>query len=97
MCFGEAPEQRSSDILSAKIAGPLLPGAPFAFGRGAAAQLRALDTSMAWRREGPDPTEKLFIQRLLPLGLPVGRGGLASVVMGDARPRNGGWQRRTRT
>src|ERR1017187_9778340 len=34
ICFGEALEQRSSDILSAKIAGPLLPGAPFVFGRG---------------------------------------------------------------
>src|SRR5664280_1359463 len=93
ICFGEAPEQRSSDILSAKIAGPLLPGAPFAFGRCAAAQLRALDTSMAWRREGPAPTEKLFIQLLLPLGLPVGRGDLAAVVWGDASPRSGGAQR----
>ena len=89
--------QRSSDKLSAKIAGPVLPGAPFAFGRGAAAQLRALDTSMAWRREGPAPTEKLFIQLLLPLGFPVGRGGLASVALGDATPGNGGAQRRTRT
>ena len=52
---------------------------------------------MAWRREGPDRTEKFFIQSLLRLGLPVGRGGLASVVLGDASSRNGGAQRRTRT
>ena len=50
-----------------------------------------------WRREGPAPTEKLFIQLLLPLGLPVGRGDLASVFWGEASPRSGGAQRRTRT
>ena len=97
ICFGEAPEQRSSDILSAKIAGPLLPGAPFAFGRGIGAQLRALDTSVAWRREGPDPTEKPFIQSLLRLGLPVGHEGLTAVVLGVGNPGSGGAQRRTRT
>jgi hypothetical protein len=32
ICFGEASEQRSSDRGSAKTAGPVLPGAPFAFG-----------------------------------------------------------------
>jgi hypothetical protein len=29
ICFGEAPEQRSSDKSSAKTAGPFLPGAPY--------------------------------------------------------------------
>ena len=42
---------------------------PFAFGCGAAAQLRALDTSMAWRREGPDPTEAADQDEAVPLFL----------------------------
>jgi hypothetical protein len=65
-----------------------LPGDLFAMGRGAAAQLRALGTSVGRR------TEKFSIQRLLLLGLQVGRGGLTS---GDTTSRNGGAQRRTRT
>ena len=96
ICFGDSPEQRFSDKSSAKIAGPVLPGAPFAFGHGAA-QLRALDTSIAWRREGPERIEKFFIHSLLHWGLPVRRGGLASVVWAAARWRNGGAQQRTRT
>src|SRR5712692_4194050 len=80
-----------------EIAGPVLPGAPFAFRGGAGAQLRALDTSMACRREGPDRIEKFFIQSLLRLALLVGHGGLASLVLGDGNSCSGGAQRRTRT
>ena len=39
---------------------------------------------MAWRREGPDRTEKFFIQSLLRLALPVGRRGMAFLVSADA-------------
>ena len=63
-----------------KIAGPVLPGAPFAFCCGALAQLRAFDILAAWRREGPDRNEKLFIQSGLRLGLPAGFGGLAATA-----------------
>src|ERR1019366_5247044 len=97
ICFGEASDQRSSDTSSAKIAGPVLPGAPFAFGCGDCAQLRTLDTSTVWRREGPDRIEKFFIQSLLRLAIRAGRGGPAAPVRSGANSRSGGTQRRTRT
>ena len=34
-----------------------------------------MDTWLAWRREAADRIEKFFIQSLLRLALPVGRGG----------------------
>jgi len=51
-----------------------------------------LDTSLAWRREGPERTEKFFIQSLLSLGLLVGRGGLVAMVLIDVSSRSGGVQ-----
>src|SRR5581483_2023273 len=81
ICFGEASEQRSSDIKgSAKIAGPVLPGAPFALCCCGKAQSRALEILAAWRREGPDRKEKLLIQSDLGLGLAAGFGGFKATA-----------------
>src|SRR5208283_2584054 len=73
-------------------------GAPFAFCCGALAQLRAFDAPAAWRREGPDRNEKLFIQSGLRLGLPAGFGGLAAAAFSGGCSWRTGWaHRRTRT
>jgi hypothetical protein len=51
--------------------------------------LPALDTPMAWRREGPERREKFFIQSLLRRALLVGRGGLAAAVWSGCNARAG--------
>ena len=71
-----------------EIAGPVLPGAPFGFCSGGA-QLRAFDVLTAWRREGPDRKEKLFIQSGLRLGLPAFFGGFAAAALGGCNSRTG--------
>ena len=99
ICFGEAP---SSGLRIDKARrSPVLPGAPFAFRCAGDAQLRALDTSTAWRREGPERTERLFIRSLLRLAFPLRRGASAPLVSSGApahivlqlcRPERWGYQ-----